>query len=419
MITDDQVAHSDDGQPAAARWRALIWITVAELLAISVWFSAAAVTGVLARQWHLSGTAVMWLTASVQLGFVVGSLISATLGLADRFRPRTLMGWGAFGAALTTVALLGLAHGGWVPFVLRGLTGACLAAVYPVAVQWVARWFPRQRGLAVGILVGGLTIGSALPHLLVGLPFLRDWQGVMAGSAGLAMVSWALALWVVPEYPGPFHPPAFRWNRVGAVLRDQPVMWANLGYWGHMWELYAMWTWLAAFLLASWAPHWTGQALIGIVGGASFAAIGLAGLAGALAGGWVADRWGRTRATIGAMGVSGAMALLIGSTYRQAPWLTMLVALIWGFSVIADSAQFSTAVTELSPAALQGSALTVQMAVGFLIAIGSIDLVGWLEPIIGWSYVLMLLAVGPAVGMWAMARLRRRPESLQLAHGRR
>ncbi|EQD32315.1 major facilitator superfamily MFS_1, partial [mine drainage metagenome] len=190
-----------------------------------------------------------------------------------------------------------------------------------------------------------MTIGSALPHLLVGLPFLRDWQGVMAGSAGLAMVSWALALWVVPEYPGPFHPPAFRWNRVGAVLRDQPVMWANLGYWGHMWELYAMWTWLAAFLLASWAPHWTGQALIGVVGGASFAAIGLAGLAGARAGGWVADRWGRTRATIGAMGVSGAMALLIGSTYRQAPWLTMLVALIWGFSVIADSAQFSTAVT--------------------------------------------------------------------------
>ncbi len=418
MIPDDQAAHSAEGQQAA-RWRALIWITVAELLAISVWFGAAAVTGALARQWHLSATAVMWLTASVQLGFVAGALVSATLGLADRFRPRRLMGWGAFGAAFTTVALLGLAHGGWVAFALRGLTGACLALVYPVAVQWVARWFPRQRGLAVGALVGGLTIGSALPHLLVGLPFLRYWQGVIAGSAGLAMVSWALALWVVPEHPGPFHPLAFRWNRVGAVFRDQPVMWANLGYWGHMWELYAMWTWLAVFLLASWAQYWTGPVIIGVVGGASFAAIGLAGLAGALAGGWAGDRWGRTRVAIGAMGISGAMALLIGLTYRQAPWLTTLVALIWGFSVIADSAQFSTAVTELSPAALQGSALTVQMAVGFLIAIGSIDLVGWLEPIIGWSYVFMVLAVGPAVGMWAMARLRRRSESLKLAHGRR
>ena len=419
MTSNGKAAQSIGVRQGASRWRALFLITVAELLAISVWFSASAVTGALSRQWHLSGTAVTWLTALVQLGFVAGALISATLGLADRFRPRTLMGWGAFGAALTTVALLGLPHGGWGAFVLRALTGACLALVYPVAVQWVARWFPRQRGLAVGILIGGLTIGSALPHLLVGMPLLQNWQGVMAGSAGLALVSWALVLWVVPEHPGPFHPPAFRWNRVGAVLRDQPVMWANLGYWGHMWELYAMWTWLAAFFLASWASHWRGQILIGVVGGASFAAIGLAGLAGALAGGWAADRWGRTRATIGAMGVSGAMALMIGLTYRQAPWLTMLVALVWGFSVIADSAQFSTAVTELSPDALQGSALTLQMAVGFLVTIGSIDLVGWLQPIIGWSYVLMVLAVGPAIGMWAMARLRRRPESLRLAYGRR
>ena len=360
-----------------------------------------------------------WLTASVQLGFVAGALVSATLGLADRFQPRTLIGWGAFGAALTTVALLGLSHGGWAPFVLRALTGACLVLVYPVAVQWVARWFPRQRGLAVGILIGGLTVGSALPHLLVGLPLLQHWQAVMAGSAGLAVVSWALVLWVVPEHPDAFHPPAFRWNKVGAVLRDQPVMWANLGYWGHMWELYAMWTWLTAFFLTSWASYWTGQTLVGIVGAASFVVIGLAGFGGALAGGWAADRWGRTRATIGAMSVSGAMALLIGFTYRQAPWVTMLVALVWGFSVVADSAQFSTAVTELSPAALQGSALTLQMAVGFLVTIGSIDLVGWLEPIIGWSYVLMVLAVGPAIGIWAMARLRNRPEALKLAYGRR
>lgn len=419
MTLHDQATPSEEIGQDTLRWRALFWITLAELLAMSVWFSASAVTGALTRQWHLSGTAVTWLTASVQLGFVAGALISATLGLADRLRPRTLMGWGAFGAALTTVALLGLPQGGWGPFVLRALTGACLAVVYPVAVQWVARWFPRQRGLAVGILIGGLTIGSALPHLLVGLPLLQHWSGVLAGSAGLAVVSWGLVLWVVPEHPGSFHPLAFQWDRVGAVLRDQPVMWANLGYWGHMWELYAMWTWLPAFLLASWAAHWTGTALLSVAGSASFAAIGLAGLAGGLAGGWAADRWGRTRATIGAMGLSGAMALLVGLTYRQAPWLTMLVALVWGFSVIADSAQFSAAVTELSPVALQGSALTLQMAVGFLITIGSIDLVGRLQPILGWSHVLMVLAVGPALGMWAMTRLRRRPESLKMAQGRR
>ncbi len=254
---------------------------------------------------------------------------------------------------------------------------------------------------------------------LSGMPLLQHWQDVLAGSAGLAVVSWGLVLWVVPEYPGPFHPPKFQWDRVGAVLRDRPVMWANLGYWGHMWELYAMWTWLPAFFLASWVTYFQGTALNGMAGGVGFAAIGLAGFAGALAGGWAADRWGRTRATIGAMGISGAMALLIGATYRQAPWLTIVVAVVWGFSVIADSAQFSAAVTELSTRELQGSALTLQMAVGFLLTIGSIDLVGLLKPIVGWSHVFMVLAAGPAVGIWAMTRLRQRPESAKLANGRR
>ncbi len=407
------------GRPPASRWIALVWITLAELLAMSVWFSASAVTGALTRQWHLSGTAVTWLTSSVQLGFVGGALISATLGLPDRIRPRTLMAWGSMGAALSTAAILGFPYGGLWPFVSRSLTGAFLAVVYPIAVQWVASWFPRQRGLAVGILIGGLTLGSALPHILVGLPLLENWQGVMLGSAGLAVVSSALVWWVVPEQPGSFHPPAFHWDRVGSVLRDAPVMLANLGYWSHMWELYAMWTWLPVFFLASWAPYVHGEALVRWAGGASFVVIGLAGVAGALTGGWAADRWGRTRATAWALGISGSMALLIGFTYRQAPWLTLVLGLIWGFSVIADSAQFSAAVTELSSSSLQGSALTLQMAVGFLVTIGSIDVVGWLQPVIGWSHILMLLALGPAVGIWAMHRLRQRPEALKMAHGRR
>lgn len=414
-----QEARQGSWRSPASRWTALVWITLAELLAMSVWFSASAATGALTRQWHLSGTAVTWLTSSVQLGFVGGALISATLGLPDRVRPRSLMAWGAMGAALSTAAILGFPRGGLWPFVLRALTGAFLAVVYPVAVQWVASWFARQRGLAVGVLIGGLTLGSALPHILVGFPLLEHWQGVMLGSAGLAVVAWALVRWAVPEQPGTFQPPAFHWNRVGSVLRDVPVMWANLGYWSHMWELYAMWTWLPVFFLAGWAPYAHGEALVRWAGGASFAAIGLAGLAGALAGGWAADRWGRTRATTLALGVSGSMALLIGFTYRATPWLTLVLGIVWGFSVIADSAQFSAAVTELSPASLQGSALTLQMAVGFLLTIGSIDLVGWLQPIIGWSHVLMVLALGPVVGIWAMHHLRQRPEALKMAHGLR
>ncbi len=400
------------------QWRALGWITFAELLTMSVWFSASAVTIALVHQWHLPASRAPWLTASVQLGFVAGALLSSTLGLADRIPLRRLMAWGSLGAALSTMALLAFSSGGWAPFVLRAVTGATLAVVYPVAVQWIAQWFPKQRGLAVGILIGGLTVGSALPHLFTGMPAMQNWRMVLGASAILAVIGSAIVIWIVPEYPATFHPPAFRWDRIGSVLRDRPVMLANLGYWGHMWELYAMWTWLPAFLLASESRFWHGTALIAIAGSISFIAIGLAGFLGALLGGWVADRFGRTLATIMAMGVSGAMALLIGLTYGHNPFWTFFVAIVWGISVIADSAQFSTAVTELSPSDLLGSALTLQMAVGFLITIGSIDLVGWLAPLWGWNHVMMILAVGPVIGITAMTRLRYRPEAIHLASGR-
>ncbi|CAB1128313.1 MFS transporter [Candidatus Hydrogenisulfobacillus filiaventi] len=402
------------------RWRALFWITVAELAAMSVWFSASAVAPALERAWQLVPALAPWLTGAVQLGFVAGALIGAATGLPDRVPSRRLFTAAALMAAFANAGLLAAGPGTVAAALgLRLLTGAALAGVYPVAVQWVAAWFPRNRGLAVGILIGGLTVGSALPRLLTGLPLLAHWRPVVAGSSLLALLAAAVAWGLAPDPPQAVPPPPFRWDQLGAVLRDRPVMWANTGYWGHMWELYAMWTWLPAFLAASWArlgsPHqvrvWAGLA--------GFAAIGGAGLAGALAGGWAADRWGRTAATIAALSLSGSMALLIGFTFRAAPLLTLGVALVWGFAVIADSAQFSAAVTELAPEDRRGTALTFQMATGFLLTVASIDLVAWLRARGGWAWAFPPLAAGPLLGLLAMARLRRHPDALRMAGGRR
>lgn len=397
-------------------WVALALISFAELLAMSVWFSASAIAGPLTQAWHLPSGDAVWLTTAVQWGFVAGALLSATLALPDRVSPRHLLAVSALVAAISNALFVVEAGHFIIELALRALTGAALAGVYPVAVQIVAGWFNKGRGTAVGILIGALTLGSALPHLLLGIGVLSQWQTLMIGSSTLAIFASAIALFLLPDPPNMVRLPAFEWRSLGRVMRDQPIMLANLGYWGHMWELYAMWAWLAGFLAASWhGLHLPSLLVIW----APFVAIGISGAFGSVLGGWVADRRGRTFATIAAMAISGGISLLIGFTYQTAWWITLVLALIWGVFVVADSAQFSTSVSELSPPELLGSALTFQMAMGFLITGGSIDLVGWISTQYGWHWAFEVLAIGPAVGIWAMWRLRRRPESLRLAGGKR
>ena len=397
-------------------WTALGIISFAELLAMSVWFSASAVAGPITQAWHLTPGDTIWLTTAVQWGFVAGALLSATIALPDRVSPRHLLVVSALVAAISNALFVVEARHLVVELALRAITGAALAGVYPVAVQLVSRWFNKGRGTAIGILIGALTLGSALPHLLLGIGVLSQWRALMVGSSALAVLSSAIVQFLLPNPPNKARVPAFEWRSLGRVVRNRPVMLANVGYWGHMWELYAMWAWLAGFLAASW--HGLHLPLLLVVW-APFVAIGIAGAFGSVLGGWVADRHGRTFATIAAMAISGSIALLIGITYQRTWWITLILALIWGVFVIADSGQFSTAVTELSPAELLGSALTFQMAMGFLITGGSIDLVGWISAHYGWHWAFEVLAIGPMIGILAMWRLRRRPEALQLAHGKR
>jgi MFS family permease len=305
-----------------------------------------------------------------------------------------------------------------LPF--RFLTGAAMAAVYPVGMKVLAGWFRRGRGLAIGILIGAITIGSALPHLFraAGAVAGLDWRPIVAASSVAAVVGGIMVvLWV---RAGPFDVPAGRFSPAiaAAAFRSPAVRLANLGYLGHMWELYAMWTGVPLFLAASFAAAGTVEPAV-----SAFAAFGIVavGGVGCAVAGLLADRLGRTTLTIAAMAASGGTALVIGATFGAAPALVVALALFWGLTVVADSAQFSAAVSELAPPGTAGSALSVQTAAGFTLTSVTILGIGLFDPAdgTGWRLAFAALAVGPAIGIVAMWRLRGRPEAVAMASGHR
>ena len=404
--------------PAQGRWRALLFLSLAELGALSLWFSAAAVLPALSREWHLGDGGRAGLTIAVQAGFILGTLGSALGNLPDVLSPRILMLWSAVvGAALNGALAL------WVEsltpaLVLRFATGLCMAGAYPPAMKIVATWFQSGRGLAIGILVGALTVGSAAPHLIRGLTDL-PWRGTLLTASGLSLLAAGLVWLRVTEGPNRFPAARFDLRMAGTVFRERGPRLACLGYFGHMWELYAMWAWLGLFLAASLEARGGGSYLGLGAPAATFVAMGMGGALGAYAGGALADRWGRTTLTMAAMILSGLCAATIGLSFGGPPALTLLLAVFWGITVIADSAQFSTAVTELSPPAYVGTALTAQTCVGFALTMISIWLIPPLVRLVGWGWAFAALAPGPALGVLAMARLRAAPESLKMANGRR
>jgi MFS family permease len=402
---------------AHGRWRALGLLSLAELLALSLWFSASAVLPALSREWSLGDAGRAGLTIAVQAGFIVGTLAAALTNLPDVVPPRALMMWGALAGAVTNAVLaLGTEH--LVPaLALRFLTGVCLAGTYPPAMKIAATWFREGRGLAIGLLVAALTVGSATPHLIRGLTDL-PWRHTLLAASVLAAAG-ALAVTLVTEGPYRFPPARFDLRMATAVLRERGPRLACLGYFGHMWELYAMWTWLGIFLAASLDARGGGTFAGLNASAATFTCVGLAGGLGAYAGGALADRWGRTALTMGAMALSGLCAVLIGFTFAGPPLGTLLVALVWGGTVVADSAQFSTAVTELAPAAYVGTALTTQTCLGFALTMASIWLVPPVVGLVGWRWAFAMLAIGPALGVLAMGRLRALPEAASMAGGRR
>lgn len=375
--------------------RNLALLTGAIMLAPAIWFAGTAAVPALLRDGAVTRGEAGWLVAAVQLGFVAGTILSALLSLADRWPSRALFFGAATLAGLGTIAQAFIEPAGLGAYALRFVAGAAMAGVYPVAMKLASGWARGDLGLLIGIVVGALTIGSAAPHALPGLLGSVDWRHIYLAAGALALLGGVLIL-PFREGPNTAKRPPFNPRAVLLAWRDPRLRLANAGYLGHMWELYAVWAWVGLFLAQQGAGGDAGVLTALVVGSGAIGCVGL---------GLLADRFNRARMAAAAMFVSGACALLIGGTAGWALPLTLVLAAIWGVSVVADSAQFSACTSLCAPPELVGTMLTVQTCAGFLLTVPAIQLMAWAVPALGWAGAFAILGIGPLLGALAMLKL--------------
>ena len=385
--------------------RMLLFVATGQFLGLTLWFSATAAAPAIASEFGLTGPGTAWLTMAVQAGFVAGTFVSAALNLADVLNARRLFALGCAAGALANASIT-LVNGAEAIVALRFATGAALACVYPPGLKIAAGWFLERRGTALGIVVGALTVGSAFPHLLAWGAADVPWRALMWVSSSFALAGGLLVLLAVEDGPyvtasAPFDPHAIR-----HVARNRGVRLATLGYLGHMWELYAMWAWIPAFAAASMAAGRGGSARTASL--VAFVAIASGAVGCVMAGRW-ADAFGKARVAGVAMVVSAGCSALAGSVFGGPLVLLFALAIVWGFSVVADSAQFSALVSEFSPRTHVGTALTLQTCAGFLLTMVSLRLLPAVAGRVGWQWAFLVLVPGPIVGSLVMRRLTVKP----------
>jgi MFS family permease len=394
---------------------ALCLLSLTVVLSMTTWFSATAVMPQLQGYWHVTPAQNTWLAIAVQLGFAIGAVGSTSISLSDLVPPRFLMAICAVAVAFANLALL-LAPDANSAIILRILTGVLLAGVYPPSLKLISTWFRRGRGLALGTVTAAMTLGSAMPHAINAFGGL-DWRIVIVSTSIASFVAGLLMVSLLRDGPYPFAKTNFNPSLIKQALSNRVFLLGTIGYLAHMWELYAMWTWMLHFVHARLE---VGHIDSGYLASMLTFLILVSGAPACIAAGIGADRIGRTAMTSCLMIVSGACAALIGFTFDAPLWMFVAVGVIWGLTIGSDSAQFSTMVTEAGDSRLVGTALTVQLGAGYALTVLAI----WLVPLAvewlgGWQWAFLLLVPGPMVGAIAMAILRQLPEATLIAHGRR
>lgn len=385
----------------------LALIALVQILVMACWFSASAVVPALRVEWGISAGQSTLLTVAVQVGFVVGALASAAFNVADIFPAHRVMALCAAVAASSTGVIAVAVDSLWPAVALRFLTGIALAGVYPTGLKMMTSWFTTGRGWALGVLIGALTVGSALPQLINSFASL-PWRAVLVVAACLAAAGAAVAWGWARSGPLTRPAPPFNPRYILTLFTERGPRLANFGYFGHMWELYAVWTWIPAYVAATLSASATatsGEASRTLVGVISFTAIGVAGVIGCLTGGALGDRYGRATVAGWAMRISATCCVLAAVAFGQSPYLVVPILLLWGASVIADSGLFSSCVADVVDPRYVGTALTLQTAIGFALTIITIQAVPVVVDLAGWPAATLLLALGPIAGAVAMSRL--------------
>lgn len=380
----------------------LVIIVTAQIAGTAQWFAGNAVMDDLISAWNLPDTFLAQVTMAVQLGFIAGTLVFAALSISDRLPTRLVFFLSCVLAGGATFALTLLDQQPGPFLVLRFATGFFIAGIYPVGMKLAASWFRKGLSVAMSLLVGALMVGSALPHLLRGLLAGLDWQQVVVVTAALSVAGGGLLFATVPLGPYAKQGARFDPKAVVAAFRVSAFRRASLGYFGHMWELYALWAYFPVLIAAGFVHHKVSADGVGLW---SFLAIAVGAPVG-VAGGWIAQRTGSARVAQVFLATSGLCCLAAPLAPQLPLGLFFVFLLVWGGACSADSPQLSTINAKTAPPAYMGSALTMVNSLGFSITLISISLIGWLISFVPIEWALVALAPGPLLGAWAVGRAR-------------